>query len=215
MYFSQCQEDQFLHKHFCKDKMRGTYIELGAVDGIFQSNTKFFEDSMQWSGILIEPEQNKFKQLQQNRPNNFLVNELVSCERDALVYRCIEGIEAVAGVASSLSHHHLEAYYDCEKFKYLHQYTRLITPKTLTEIIKSTPITHIDFLSLDVEGHELEVLKSWDFSVPIDLILMETLGVDCEKETMCRDLLVQHGYHFKCKCAHNEIFVHETAILEN
>jgi FkbM family methyltransferase len=181
MYFSQCKEDKFLNENFFKGKTNGIYIELGAVDGVFQSNTKFFEDSLNWSGILIEPEKEKFTQLQKNRSKNYLFNELISCDSNELLFRCIKGIEAVAGVQNTLSQHHMDTYYDCEKFKTLSQYTVSIKPKTLTDIIKSTGITHVDFLSLDVEGHELEVLKSWDFSIPIDLILIETLGVDVEK----------------------------------
>jgi hypothetical protein len=69
-YYSQCSEDKFLNDNFFKNKKTGTYIELGAVDGIFQSNTKFFEDTLGWTGILIEPEPDKFKELTQNRPNN-------------------------------------------------------------------------------------------------------------------------------------------------
>ena len=83
----------------------------------------------------------------------------------------------------------------------------ILKPKTLTEIVKSTGITHIDFLSLDVEGHEYEVLQSWDFSIPIDLILIEMLGLQSEKDELCRKILIQNGYSFVQKFNHNEIFV--------
>ena len=84
--------------------------------------------------------------------------------------------------------------------------------KTLTNILKSTNITHFDLLSLDVEGHELEVLKSWDFSIPIDVILIETLGgSQIEKENECRKILTNNNYKFVCKYQHNEIYIHNTS----
>ena len=73
-------------------------------------------------------------------------------------------------------------------------------------------MTHIDFLSLDVEGHEYEVLQSWDFSIQIDLILIETLGVDNEKDQLCRSILVNNNYSFICKCAHNEVYANNNCI---
>jgi hypothetical protein len=83
-----------------------------------------------------------------------------------------------------------------------------MTTAKLSEIIKETKLTHIDLLSLYVEGHEYEVLQSWDFSVPIDVILIETLGK--EKDELCREILIKNNYKFVTKCAHNEIFVLNT-----
>lgn len=88
-----------------------------------------------------------------------------------------------------------------------------IIPKTLTEILKPTNLKHIDFLSLDVEGHEYEVLQSWDFSIPIDLILIETLGVEPDKDELCRQILILNGYRFIQKISHNEIFIHNSVVF--
>jgi hypothetical protein len=63
----------------------------------------------------------------------------------------------------------METYYNRDIYSALSQYNLYIKPKTLIEIIKSTGLNHIDFMSLDVEGHELEVLLSWDFSIQIDI----------------------------------------------
>jgi hypothetical protein len=49
---------------------------------------------------------------------------------------------------------------------------------------------------------------SWDFSVPINVILIETLGgSQIEKEIMCRDILIKNGYIFDTKYKHNEVFI--------
>jgi len=209
MYYSQSEEDIFLNTHFFKDKKKGIYVELGALDGKLYSNTKFFEDRLGWSGILIEPHPEKFKLLRKNRPRNFLFNELVSCHKEPLPFRYfIDNHAAVSGVESTLSRHHMETFYESsDKWtKEQPQSTITMTPKTLTEIIKSTGIKHIDFLSLDVEGHEYEVLRSWDFSVPIHIILIETLGVQPEKDDSCRRILKKNNYKFLTKWKHNEVY---------
>jgi FkbM family methyltransferase len=216
MYYSQCEEDCFLNTNLFKNKKNGIYIELGALDGILYSNTKFFEDTLNWKGILIEPHPDKFKQLQINRPNNYLFNDLVSCYSEPLKFRYfINSCAAVSGVENTLSQFHFDTFFENnnEWYKTIEQDSVYITPTTLTNIIKSTNITHIDLMSLDVEGHEYEVLQSWDFSIPIDIILIETLGVQPDKDELCRQILIKNSYKFLYKYKHNEIFIHNTYIL--
>jgi FkbM family methyltransferase len=213
MFSSQQGEDVFLNHNIFKNKIKGVYIELGALDGTLYSNTKFFEDYLKWTGILIEPHPEKFKLLQQNRPNNYLFNDLVSCHKTPLKFRYfVDHHAAVSGVENTLSQHHFETYFDNDANKSLPQTTTLIKPKTLTEIVKTTNLKHIDLLSLDVEGHEHEVLQSWDFSIPIDVILIETLGVQPEKDELCRQILRKNNYTFLTKYKWNEIFALESFI---
>ena len=79
--------------------------------------------------------------------------------------------------------------------------------------MNETNLTYIDLLSLDVEGREYEVLKSWDFSIVIDIILLETLGVQPEKDEMCREILIKNNYKFITKWQHNEIFAINTFLI--
>jgi len=209
MYYSQCAEDEFLNNTYFHNKKNGTYIELGALNGVLYSNTKFFQDQLNWTGVLIEPHPHAFDILKQCRPNNYLFNDLVSNVKDELKYKYfVNNLAAVSGIEDTLTKHHYDEYYDNEIYKHFSQDTMTIVPKSLTEIIKNTPFTHFDFLSLDVEGHEYEVLQSWDFSVPIDVILIEMLGVEADKEELCRKLLIEKGYKFDNKIAHNEVFIH-------
>jgi len=55
-------------------KTDGFFIELGANDGLEQSNTAYFEFYRGWKGILIEPSLEKYKQCCTNRPNSIVKN---------------------------------------------------------------------------------------------------------------------------------------------
>jgi FkbM family methyltransferase len=207
-YYSQSSEDEFLNTYYFKNKKNGLYLELGALDGVLYSNTKYFEDSHNWKGILIEPHPVKFELLKKNRPNNFLFNSLVSDKHEMLEFLYFtEYLTQVSGVVNSLSQHHYDAYFNNNKFSHIPQEKILLQPKTLSEIINSTGIKHIDLLSLDVEGHEYEVLMSFNFDIEIDVILIETLGVEPTKDDQCRQLLIKNGFLFSEKCKHNEVFV--------
>lgn len=213
MYYSQYGEDKFLNDNFFKNKKNGRYIELGALDGTLFSNTKFFQDTLNWTGILIEPHKEKYNNLINNRKNNYIFNELVSCENKPLKFQYINNIEAVSSIISTqpISHNGNNGW-----FKKYNSNTVTMTPKSLTEIIKKTPYNHFHLLSLDVEGHELEVLKSLDFNtIKVDVILMEALDGsenDNNRVKKCRELLLNNSYEFIIREKHNEIFIHKSCI---
>ncbi len=215
--YSQSGEDVYLLNNIFDNKTNGIYIEMGALDGVLYSNTKMYQEFFDWRGILIEPHPIKFKDLCVNRPNNFLFNDLVSNSTEELKFRYFVNTHAaVSGVETTLSQHHFDEYFEnaVRGDKYLPQSSVMIKPKSLTEIIKCTNISHIDLFSLDVEGHEYEVLSSWDFSIPIDVILLETLGVQPERDQLCRDLLLSKGYRFYGVYKHNEIYLDKNFILQ-
>ena len=206
MFYSQCGEDEFLNSNYFNHKRNGKYIELGAMDGVLYSNTKFFEDNLGWDGILIEPHPFNFNLLQQNRPNNFLFNNLVSCSEEDVVFKYfLDNYSGVSGIENTLPKEHFNNFYNKLDDP---QANIILKPTSLSAIIKQTDIKHFDFLSLDVEGHEYEVLLSWDFSIPIDVIIIETLGQSqTEKDELCRDILIKNGYVLDIKYKHNEIFI--------
>lgn len=78
----------------------------------------------------------------------------------------------------------------------------------LGDILAYYNITHIDFFSLDVEGGELLVLQSLDFTcVTIDVIVVELDQHDKVKNDAVRTLLLQAGYDRHSRTVSNDWFV--------
>ena len=65
--------DTFLDKLFTS-KTNGVYIELGANNGLIQSNTAFFEFHRGWTGVLIEPSITSYTECVKNRPHSICVH---------------------------------------------------------------------------------------------------------------------------------------------
>lgn len=203
--YSQCGEDAYLYQHVFGNKRNGVFIEMGALDGVRYSNTKFFEDNFDWTGILIEPHPDKFKELQKNRPKCLLYNSLVSDISEQITYKYfVDDYAAVSGVKHTLPDSHYDEFFD--KFPELEQSEIQMKPVSLTSIVQQSRIEHFDLLSLDVEGHEFEVLKSWDFSVPIDYILIEMRDKDKYRNSLAKSMLKQHKYKFITQVADNELW---------
>jgi FkbM family methyltransferase len=198
MFYSQCGEDKIIYEKYFKGKRSGIFLELGAMDGIIYSNTKFFEDTLDWSGVLIEPHPEMFKSLERNRPKSKCYNSAVS---------------SVQGVVNMIINPHVPAvssvdYTADEYFKntwHKNSYKISVYANKLSNILKHANVSRIDFFSLDVEGHEYDVLLSMDWSIPVHVILVETLGISDDDKV--RNLLKERGFIFDGKCAHNEVWI--------
>lgn len=135
-----------------EQKTGGFFIELGAHDGLFQSNTAFLEFSRGWTGVLIEPSKNVYDECVINRPNSKCFN----CACVSSDYKDTYILGNFIGDPTSSADSRRQA----------PSFLFHVKAATLTHILDSIvpPIKEIDFLSLDVEGYELAVLGGLDFN---------------------------------------------------
>ena len=161
------------------NKSSGFYVELGANDGVNQSNTLFFERYKDWRGVLIEPHLQTFERLVKNRSNrNFFKHAAcVGTEFDGssveLAFSHL--MTTTLGIETDLADQEMHAQ-DGAKFWHGQVYNFFAPAQTLTAILdEANAPRFIDFLSLDVEGAELEVLKGIDHKrYRIGLICIES-----------------------------------------
>ena len=73
MFHAQDGQDQLVN-YVLEGKNFGFFVEFGAGDGSFHSNTKFFEQQRCWIGICIEPSKHIFERLVENRPKCIAVH---------------------------------------------------------------------------------------------------------------------------------------------
>lgn len=138
------QIDVLLDQLF-ESKTNGVFIELGANNGLTQSNTAFFEFHRGWKGILIEPSVSAYTECVKNRPNSMCVN--AACVSNEYSAPHVNG-DFNGNLMSSVNGTRLHN-------NQLNQCSAI----TLERVLDTRYISHIDFLSLDVEGYELEVLR--------------------------------------------------------
>jgi len=217
MYYSQAGEDKFLYENiFSKsDLFPKTYIEMGAIDGIRFSNSKYFDDHQNWTGILIEPNPAMFKKLKLNRPGNFLSDNVISNSRDPVEFSYFENenLSAVSGVTSTLTPHNRNNFYEnkdpwYKDMRKSHLKTIVKTPVSLDHIIEQSQIEEFGFCSLDVEGHEVHVIRSYSFKREIHFFLIENNPNDRE----IGDILNRNAYSLICQVSHNKLYASKTAI---
>jgi len=206
-YYSQCGEDKFLWEKYFSSYSAPTsqcyYYEMGAMDGVTYSNTKFFEDSCGWTGVLVEGNPLIFPRLLLNRPNNVLMNALCSDSKEPLNFNICCNVPAVCSVEMSKPIDFDQKYYNHSQMIKC----RLI-PVTLDSIFERANVPRIDLCIIDVEGHEINVLKSCSFKLPVVMCLIEFLDDDVKNEEV-KTIMASHGFSYIERCAHNAVFIND------
>lgn len=193
-YFSQEGQDRFLEEGVFKGYRGGFYVDVGAHDGRTFNNTLFFEQNRDWTGINIEPIPSVYQKLTANRPKSININVAVDSMDGSKEFLLSDGYtEMLSGIKD---------YYDQRHFNRLqrendmfHSKTETVAVKTqrLATIFKEHRISRVNYLSVDVEGAEFEVIKSIDFDhVFIDVIAFENNYEDKSRPIV--DYLRGKGY---------------------
>ena len=156
--YSQFGEDAFIAQHFDPD-YKGICIDIGATDGIGMSNTYHFEQHG-WKAICVEANPAMIPSLTQTRANavHCAVGQYNNKEVEFKVVT-LEGGNQTAISGLELDHRLMESH------AFLNPQVSIVKvpERTLDSIIADFDwVTHIDFISIDTEGTELDVLKGFD-----------------------------------------------------
>jgi FkbM family methyltransferase len=193
-YFALNSLDEKLERYLDFDQ--GYYVELGANDGVNQSNTLYFEFFRNWSGILIEPYIPNYIELRRNRSslNSFFnvacVGPTYQSEIIDLVYSNLmtSTLSIKSEVESPLDHAESGSKYWGGK-----TFVFSAPAATLNSVLlKEAAPKVIDLLSLDTEGVELEILKGVDHS----MYRFRYICVESRQIVELRTYLEDHGYDF-------------------
>ena len=212
---SQIGQDLILDQQIFKGKSNGVFVEVGALDGFGASNTWFFEMERNWSGLLIEPNPVEFnKRNQHPRPNSIFENCAISDVEMDINFLSIEGpCNVLSGIMEFYNSQHLERidrelemYSNHPEGHELYSRKEQIPMKAvrLESLFSKHNITKIDFISIDVEGAELQVLNSINFDkVDISVFMIEN-NYGLEKET---EFLSSKGYKLLGNIQWDSVFI--------
>jgi len=166
--------ERFFSKHLQDDNFKGTYVELGAFDGVRESNSRFYDECLGWKGLLIEGNPIMYGGLVKNRPNAHRMSFAASCVEEGQTVQFYTTEYTNAGLAE-----HATNYVNGPKVD--------VPCGPLGPVLeKIFPDGHITFFSLDVEGAERLVLDTIDFDkIRIDIFMIEVENSLCLADTEC------------------------------
>lgn len=211
-YYSQYQQDKLLNEHIFKNKRNGIFVDIGAHDGISINNTYFYEKELGWTGICIEPIPAVFERLRANR-NCICINGGIASFRGKGKFLNIMGApEMLSGLVDKYaSQHALRVDYELARDGGKKQIIEIECFK-LNDLLEEYNLHHVDYLSIDTEGGELEILKSIDYKkYDISVIDVENNYNDPEFGIF----MASQGYALVGKLCCDEIYCKMAPMQEN
>lgn len=170
--------------YYLRGKKDGFYIDIGANDGISGSNTYIFE-KIGWKGICVEANPIIYKILTKYRrcgAYNVAISNQTNDDVDFLV-AAADGLSGLADSMSESGKQEAQKYGNIKNIK--------VRTMTFDEVMSNYPdVKHIDFISLDVEGHEVSILETIDFQK----YTFGFLTIEKSAPEKIMDIMLKNGY---------------------
>ena len=163
VYKSQYRQDAFLDTNVFRGKRNGVFIDIGAYDGVDISNTYHFETALGWTGLCVEPSPQTFELLKKNRKCK-LENCAVSDTEGNLDFVNITGWASSASGFNDPQGKVLKTAIESVA-AYGGTYDIIQMPTfRLDTLLNKHKIRFADYCSIDVEGFEINVVRSIDWN---------------------------------------------------
>lgn len=158
-------------KDIFKNKKNGFYVDVGCQHPIKNNNTYLLFKN-KWSGINIDMDRLNIDFFNYNRPNDININAAVSDRRENVDFFYYHDKSPINTLNQNISDKHMTTVKQVFK----------IQTETISKLLENLEIPKIDLLTIDVEGHELKVLKGFDFDkYNPSVIVLEFLDLEAEK----------------------------------
>lgn len=185
---SQIQQDLFVLQEL-EFKEKGFFVEFGATNGITLSNTYLLEKQFGWTGILAEPAKMWHDDLKKNRTASIETNCVWKTTGETLNFN-----EVAVGELSTIA-----SFNEADSHKTSRNKGEVYQVKTISllDLLRQhNAPKHIDFLSIDTEGSEYEILKHFDFNSYSFKVIAVEHNYTILRESIY-DLLTSKGYKRK------------------
>lgn len=185
--YSQIQQDRWV-LHELNNKTHGFFVEIGAFDGHHLSNSLLLERDFSWSGILVEPNPALSDSVRSTRTSPLDTHPVDSVSGRQVIMRFVLGepeLSSMAEIAFRDKHAENRRKESIE----VEQTTISLNDLLFTYNAPSS----IDYMSIDTEGNEIEILRTFDFE-RYNVKLLSVEHNHTQADAQIEELLAMEGY---------------------
>ena len=198
-YTSQAGQDMVVDRIY-KGAREKTFVDVGGYDGVTGSNTLFLEERRGWTGLLVEPVPKMFEKARELRFCPCLQVAVAADDGEADFIEISEGYTQMSGLKDNYDQAILA---EVRNHARHHETVTRVETRTPSRILSDGGVPDPDFLSLDIEGGELDVLANF----PFDLHEVKIWSIENNTaDRRIRKILEGAGYDLIEFCGPDEIY---------
>ena len=201
-FHSQVGQDRFLLENFFRGQRDGVFVDIGAYDGETFSNSLFFERSMGWTGLCVEPLPSAFARLKASRKaicENVCVADFEGEAEFTEADDPGRNEKMLSGLSGQFDAHHIRF---MDRLS-VARTTRTARVTRLSKLLEKHGLFNIDYCSIDTEGAELPILSELDFErFRISVLTVE----DNSEDKRLPKLMAAKGYDVFARLEQDIVF---------
>ena len=199
-----------LINHIFKNKKKGYFLDVGCNHPVYNNNT-YLLYKRGWRGINIDLDKKSIQLFNLYRRDDFNINSAISSKEELLDLYFYHDKSPINTLDKKSS--------DYQKVK--PKIIRKVNTQTLDSVITKSKFSEkkMDFLSIDVEGHELEVLKGFNLrKYSPSIVVVEFLDLSLNKLEIynfnVKNILNSEIYHYMIKNDYNLVnWIHSDLVF--
>ena len=157
--------------YFFKNKKKGVYLDIGCQHPVANNNT-YLLFKRGWNGINIDLDKKNIHLFDLSRPHDLNINATISAKKTKKKLFFYHPGSPINTIEES------NAKFQKAKYKEI----KVVTTTTINDILTTTHYKKIDYVSIDVEGHEHDVLKGFNLKKYLpDIISVEFLDFSMKR----------------------------------
>jgi FkbM family methyltransferase len=206
---SQYGQERFLVSSGLIPKRGGTFVDIGCNDPEYLSNTHYLEKHLAYRGIAADPI-GDIREWQKERPNTVFMKAFVSDKVGQIEFCEVHGKERWSSMLSGAKEDVDLSGKDVETSTF--EVPTVSLGSIIRDLRSRFSVDFPDVLSIDVEGHELNVLSSFDWSEGQPrVVVLENFG-STERQKSLRNFMYSKGYRWVARIwVSDDIYVYGTA----
>jgi len=199
-FVSQAAQDWFVATYLYPNKTDGFFLDIGANHPLEINNSLYFE-KIGWTGLAFEPQENLCS-LWKNLRTTSCVPYLLGSEEKLVSFHVNK-------------EHTLSSVVETGKGSDTKPNCISLQQRRLDLVLQKKSIHHVDYMSVDVEGYEKDVLDGIDFSkITIDCIVLENDEPRFGNEAL-REYMQTNGYRYIARLCGDDVFVRNGSSVES
>ena len=202
LFYSQAGQDKYIYEHCFRARKDGVFVELGGLDGVLGSNTYYFEKSLGWTGLIVEPSPRMVAAIRKVRGCEVVHAAIADFDGRADFLEITAGYTQMSGLVDAYPEDMLRTVRAHPNHR---EQVITVSAIRLDSLLDRHAIKQVDYCSIDVEGAEFAIINAVDLG-QLDIRVLSLENSSRGQQRPLKAQLEEANYELLTVLGYDEIY---------